>query len=225
MTTSTLSLNDLPDDNFGLLVENDIDRRKLLWLLNTIGEKKLRASAEKRNKYYPDSPLFVSVILKRFNLKVPLSVYAPMIAKIPRFYILATKDRLSLKVGITNRWPDRVYDFFKTANYPIDVRDAVLELFDADLSLAFECASEDDARLTERTIKKNFKSYRIDPPDSIRSSRCPTEWFAFEIYYELFAIASKGGQIHSLGRSLSWSEITEYSNNQSDPYHQKWALI
>lgn len=203
----TSSIYELPEDNFGLFVENDTDRRKLLWLLEVIGEKKLRASAAKRNKYYPDSPLFVSVILKRFNLKPPLSVYARISVEIIRLYILASKDRKSLKIGITNRWPDRVYDFVKSANYSLNFDPEVLTLFDTELSMAFDCISETDARQTERNIKNVYKNFRVTPPAGIRNGKCPTEWFAFEIYDELLAIASQNRPSHSLKQSLTWSEI------------------
>ena len=66
----------LPADNFDMFVENEMDERRLLWLVNQIGETKLRKSAAKRSHYYPEAKLFVSVILKRFNLKVPVNLYA-----------------------------------------------------------------------------------------------------------------------------------------------------
>jgi|GEM_PF-4553570 len=207
MTNLYFSLNDLPDDNFGLFVENDTDRRKLLWLLNAIGEKKLRASAEKRNKYYPDSPLFVSVILKRFNLKPPLSVYAPVSHKISRFYILALKDLNAIKIGITDRWPDRVYDFVKSANYSLDFTHNVLSIFDSNLSIAFDFPSRKEALNFEKMIKTNYKYARAIPPPEIRYSKCRTEWFSSEIYNELTALASQNRFGYSLMESLEWSKI------------------
>lgn len=72
---SIVQFTELPDDNFGVLVRNEMDKKSLLWLVNQIGETKLRKSAAKRSQYYPDSLLFVSVILKRFNLKVPPNIF------------------------------------------------------------------------------------------------------------------------------------------------------
>jgi hypothetical protein len=101
----------LPEDNFGVHVENEIDERRLLWLVNQIGETKLRNSAAKRSKYYPDSKLFVSVILKRFQLKVPPSVYTEVKVPIYWVYILVLQDHSAIKVGMTGGWPNRAYTF------------------------------------------------------------------------------------------------------------------
>ncbi|OAI08046.1 hypothetical protein A1332_08225 [Methylomonas methanica] len=67
---------DLPDNTYGVLVENDKDARSLLWLVNEIGEDRLITSVEKYNKRYPDSQPFVSTVLKWYRLKVPVSVYS-----------------------------------------------------------------------------------------------------------------------------------------------------
>ena len=75
----------LPDDNFGVYVENEKDERKLLWLVNQIGEEKLRKSASKRNKYYPDSLLYVSTILKRFHLTIPPGIYTEV--RVPIYWV------------------------------------------------------------------------------------------------------------------------------------------
>ena len=108
---------ELPEDNFGVFVENDKDEKKLLWLANEIGEEKLRKSAQKRNKYYPDSLLFVSVILKRFQLKVPPSVYTETNVPVYWVYLLVLNDHSYIKIGMTNNILGRVYAYVKTADY------------------------------------------------------------------------------------------------------------
>jgi len=50
---STLPI--LANDNYGVHVENDIDVRRLAWLVNTIGEEKLRCAVEKIRKKYPET--------------------------------------------------------------------------------------------------------------------------------------------------------------------------
>jgi hypothetical protein len=69
-------IRDLPDNTYGVLVENDKDARSLLWLVKEIGEDRLIASVEKYNKQYPNSRPFVSTVLKWYHLKVPVSVYS-----------------------------------------------------------------------------------------------------------------------------------------------------
>jgi len=72
----TMLVLDLPDNTYGVLVENDKDARSLLWLVNEIGEDRLITSVEKYNKRYPDSRPFVSTVLKWYRLKIPVSVYS-----------------------------------------------------------------------------------------------------------------------------------------------------
>jgi hypothetical protein len=71
----TTLITDLPDNTYGILVENDKDTCSLLWLVNEIGEDRLIASVDKYNKRYPDSRPFVSTVLKWYRLKVPVKVY------------------------------------------------------------------------------------------------------------------------------------------------------
>lgn len=40
-------VTELPPDQFNVLVENDMDEARLLWLVNRIGETKLRKTAAK----------------------------------------------------------------------------------------------------------------------------------------------------------------------------------
>ena len=113
-----------PEDNFDVHVENEMDERRLLWLVNTIGEKKVRASARKY-KYYPESKLFVSILLKRFRLKVPAEVYSEVKVPIYRVYVLVLRDHSAIKLGMTGDWLNRAYAFVKR---PIIQRTLTLKL-------------------------------------------------------------------------------------------------
>jgi len=154
----------LPADNYGVLVENERDAFSLLWLVNTIGEDKLRKSAAKRNKYYPDAKLFVSVIAKRFQLAIPRSIFAAQRVPVYFVYVLVLKDMSEIKVGMTGRWPLLALDFVKTANYSLNFVDKALGLFDGERSIAHLVSSEDAARCLEDDIKKRFAAFRIKKP-------------------------------------------------------------
>jgi hypothetical protein len=54
----------LPPDHFGVHVADEMDEKRLLWLVNEIGEAKLRRSVEKYHERYPDARPFVSRLLK-----------------------------------------------------------------------------------------------------------------------------------------------------------------
>ena len=63
MSRKISPINELPSDQFNVVVENDMDRARLLWLVNQIGEPKLRKSVAKYNARWPGSKPFVSTLL------------------------------------------------------------------------------------------------------------------------------------------------------------------
>lgn len=71
-------LADLPADHYGVHVENDIDARRLLYLVEKIGREKVTRSASKYSEKYPGSRVFVSDLLKRYGVKVTPRVYTPV---------------------------------------------------------------------------------------------------------------------------------------------------
>ncbi|MGM9516980.1 GIY-YIG nuclease family protein [Roseateles sp. DB2] len=170
----SVTFEELPEDHFGVLVQNEMDERRLLWLVNQIGEGKVRASAAKRNKHYPESKLFVSVLLKRFHLKVPVHVYAPVRVKIYAVYVLCLRDDSAMKVGFTSNWPSRAWDYVKP-------RSELDELFEIDKSVAIHFDSKDQAMRAEGLVKERFASYRVESPYHRRliPYGCfgHTEWF------------------------------------------------
>ena len=201
----------LPDDNFGVFVENEIDRKKLLWLVNNIGEKKLRISANKRNKYYPDKLLFVSTILKRFNLVVPADIYTAVREPIYWIYILVLKDFSALKFGMTSDWSNRSYAFVKTAHYQKYFEEELISLFDIKLSFASKVESKRCALDIERNIKQKFNAFKVVSPyeRGLINYGCGghTEWLDFAVYDELISYLGNLGKQISLNDSLEWSRL------------------
>lgn len=213
MSEETIIFNSLLDDNFGVLVENEMDEKRLLWLVNQIGESKLRKSAAKRNKYYPDNLLFVSTILKRFHLTVPPSVYTEVSIPVYWVYVLVLRDHSALKVGMTGRWPGRAYSFVKTANYTENFDDELIALFDTEMSLAFPAKSKRVAMQTEREIAKIFAHAKAQSPykRGLISYGCGghTEWYNFSIYCHINEYLTSSGSSTSLNASLSWKKTMQ----------------
>ena len=108
-------ITSLPDDKFNVIVESKMDQLRLLWLVNKIGEAKLRKSVAKYQNRYPESKPFVSVLLQWYRLKVPTSVYAPAIVPVYWVYILRLRKAPKIKIGVTGRWPQRAFNFLSRA--------------------------------------------------------------------------------------------------------------
>lgn len=180
----------LPEDHFGVFIENEKDVRKLLWILNAIGEKKLRKSSSTYKKKYPDSDVFISTVLRWHKLKVSFKVYSPIVVPIYAVYVLMLEDHSTLKIGFTGRWPLRSYDFLKTADYrkfiPID---KVRDFFDTSKSFSINFESARIARDFEAAAKLKFAAFRVPSPRDrgLISYGCAghTEWFDASVYDEL----------------------------------------
>jgi hypothetical protein len=198
------TISTLPVDNYGVHVENERDALSLLWLVNTIGEEKLRKSASKRNKYYPEAKLFVSTLAKRFQLKIPRSVFAPQGVAVFFVYMLVLKDRSEIKVGMTGRWPLRALDFVKTANYGLDFSEEVLDLFDGERSVAYLVSTEEAARRLENSVKESFATFRVAKPTIGGCGH--TEWFHYDAYDVIaeYIVTNARGSSMSLYEGLKW---------------------
>lgn len=212
----------LPEDNFGVLVEDEKDARRLLWLVNQIGEAKLRKSAAKRGQY-PDSQLLVSVILQRFQLKVPTHVYAEVKVPIYCAYVLALSDGSAVKVGMTGDWPGRAYSFVKTANYRENFDDALTALFDREKSMAFHVSSNSAARAIEKSIKKAFAARRVESPYNrgLINYGCGghKEWFEHSAYAEIVEHLARHGPGVSLRASLTWMDLMQSLDSSTTRKH------
>jgi hypothetical protein len=194
----------LPADNYNVHVENERDALSLLWLVNTIGEEKLRKSASKRSKYYPEAKLFVSTLANRFQLKIPRSVFAPQGVAVFFVYMLVLKDRSEIKVGMTGRWPLRALDFVKTANYALDFSEEVLDLFDGERSVAYLVSTEEAARRLENSVKESFATFRVAKPTIGGCGH--TEWFHYDAYDVIaeYIVTNARGSSMSLYEGLKW---------------------
>jgi hypothetical protein len=189
------TFSELPEDKFGLHVANLRDEQTLLWLVNKIGEAKVRVSASKRGAY-PESPLFVSTIVKRFGLKVPNEIFSEKRVKIARLYLLVLKDLSAVKVGVTSDWPGRAYAFVKN-------KLAGLEgTFDLKKSIAIELESMAHARTLEKSLLMEFSGSQV--PSPVERGLIPyfcgghSEWLSMSAYDDLHVKLGTTGVPRSL---------------------------
>lgn len=149
----------MPDDAYGVLVKDDMDRRRLTWLAGQIGEAKLRRSVEKRALKWPGSKPYVSTMLKRFRLSVPPAVYAPVRVPIYSVYVLVILDGSAIKIGMSGNWLQRATN--------VSLRAVIYEdepsLFDLDKSVAFVCQTKAAALLTERVALAATEDMKCAP--------------------------------------------------------------
>lgn len=146
----------LPADDFGVELQNDGDCACLLWLVNRIGETKLRSSVAKYQERWPASRPFVWTLLRWYRLKVPRAVYAPVSAPVYWLYVLCRRDGSEVKIGQTGNWPSRAYAF------ALPYR-ALDDVFDLDLSRAYLVGgNKEEVLRREREVKKQFAHCRVD---------------------------------------------------------------
>lgn len=170
-------ISDLPSHNYGVIVENEMDARHLLWLVNEIGEKKLIASVEKYNKKYPDDQPFVSLLLKWYRLKVPVSVYAPVNIPIYQVYIMDHIETSKIKIGFTGNWLSRVSNLSRNRS---------IDMFDLNRSVAIFYGNKALALEAERKAKKGFHSSKTSVPECIPyGAYGHKEWFNADVYDDM----------------------------------------
>jgi hypothetical protein len=196
-------IDQLPADQFNVVVENDMDRLRLLWLVNQIGEAKLRNGVAQHIARWPGSQPFVSTMLKWYGLKVPVAVYAPDdgSVRIPVYwlYLLWLVDCSKIKVGITGDWPWRAYAFVK--------RGKITDTFDVDRSRAFLVGgSKAEALRRERELKSTFSAWRVASPwrDGLvyYGSGGHSEWFAGAFGDDLVNFASTFDETNQVVQTL-----------------------
>lgn len=143
-------VEELPPDQFNAVVESDMDRARLLWLVNRIGEVKLRKSVAKYQARRPGQQPFVSTLLKWYNLRVPVAVFAPVRIPVYWLYLLYARDGSEVKAGITGDWPWRAYSW-------VPLHHAVADVFDLDRSRAFLVGgNKAEVLRREQAIKRAF---------------------------------------------------------------------
>lgn len=72
-----MSVDRLPEDNYGVRVMCRDDRVRLLWLANEVGEKRLRESVRRYQQRFIGTMPYVSKMLRWHGLEVPPEVCVP----------------------------------------------------------------------------------------------------------------------------------------------------
>ncbi|WP_123648879.1 hypothetical protein [Lysobacter enzymogenes] len=169
MTSPTLK--DLPADNYGVLVENKMDAKRLQYLVAVVGEEKVRKSALKCK--YP--PIYVSELLKRFRVRVPPHIYTATNIPCHHVYILAFPYELKIKLGVSGYWLRRSYAF---------MGNSTLEHPDSKLSIGINFQGDKkSARSAEKAVLSNLSGYKTQAPKFIPwGSYGHHEWLCIEAY-------------------------------------------
>lgn len=205
-------LPNLPDDHYGVIVENDMDARRLLYLVEQIGVEKLIASVLKNGRKYPDSQPFVSTLLKRHRVKVPVSVYAPVNVPIYRVYILVHTASSKLKIGYSGNWLNRLQSFS---------HDYSFTGFDLDRSVGFNFHGDKRAAMdAEAMAKRTFHDARTTAPECVPfGAYGHYEWFRAEIYNDAAALISGFGSPGGRdSMSVRKAIILDMRDEEPDPY-------
>ena len=177
-----MPIEELPPDQFNVVVENDMDRARLLWLVNRIGEAKLRRTVGKYLARWEGAKPFVSRILKVYNLTVPVAVYAPVRIPVYWLYVLYTTDGSEVKVGMTGDWPWRAFAF-------LSLHAKITDVFDPDRSCAFLVGGNKvEVLRREMAITKAFAPWRSRPKDGWNNGY--TEWFQGDRLDDIMAMAA-----------------------------------
>jgi hypothetical protein len=204
------NLDRLPSDNFGVHIENDEDHRKLLWLLTKIGEKKLRASSKKYENKHDGANIYVSTLLRYYQLKVPSKIYAEQYIPVYGVYVLLLRQYPILKLGFTGRWPNRAFDYVKTSSYDANITSDISRLFDLEKSFFFKTDSKKISMQLEKSAKVIFYDFNEQPPlFQLKNYGCnrSTEWFSSVIYDQLISYFS------TFGLSYFDERFTRYPEN------------
>lgn len=169
------AIESLPADFYGVHVQNEIDALRLLYLVEKIGEKKLRSTVKKVTDRYPGFKPFVSKLLGWYRIKVPVSVYAPVEIPLYRVYALILLDHSKIKIGYSKNWVKRASNFHISSFDPT-------ALFDIDKSFSvFVGAKIADAKALEQKALNYFRQkpgcQTEAPVNLMYSATGKGEWF------------------------------------------------
>lgn len=180
MNSPSPFLPELPAHHYGVHVENEMDARRLRHLVEQVGAAKVEGSAARYSEKYPGSRIFVSVLLKRYGVKVPARVFAPVNVPVYRVYVLVHAPSRKLKIGVSGDWTRRAFAFS---------RDASLDGFDLDRSVGIHFGSDKKTALAaERMAKNRLHDAMTTPPDCVPyGAYGHTEWFNAGIYADAIA--------------------------------------
>lgn len=177
MTEASSFLSDLPAHHYGVHVENDMDARRLLYLVAQIGAEKIVGSAYRYSQKYPGSRIFVSTLLKRYRIKVPARVFAPVNVPLYRVYLLLHPASSKLKIGYSGDW------LCRAARFECD--------FDLDRSIGIDFGGDKaSAKAAEKMAKSIFQWATTEPPPVPFGAYGHTEWFKAVIFDDAAAAIS-----------------------------------
>lgn len=206
------AFDDLPPDQYGVLLANERDAIRLKWLVSTIGETKLRRSVAKYSIRYPESQPFVSVILGWYHLKVPARLYSAVPVPVYWVYILRLRERAVMKVGMTGRWPQRAWDFVRKENEPTPDWSRLGMTFDLLASRAWLIGGNKiEAKRREDALLEMLSPWKVAPPwkDGLTNYGAAghSEWFDATHLPAAAALAAsfgrRGDAVPSVGQSLA----------------------
>lgn len=161
---------DLPEDNYGVHVDGDMDAKRLQYLVAQVGEAKVRKSAEK-SKF---KPIFVSTLLKRFQIRVPTHIYARINIPSHRVYVLAVPAEAKFKVGQSGYWTQRAYAFSRGKPEELDLGRSVGISFSGERAIALAA---------EQAVLSEFSAYKVPPPNYVAyGSGGHKEWLSLDAY-------------------------------------------
>lgn len=202
-------LSALPADFCDVHVEDEMDARRLLWLIEKIGEEKVRKSALKY-KYYPESKIFVSTLLKWHQLKVPVAVYAPVSEPIYRVYIVPSSRGAVFKIGYTGRMVADRLRAFVSLEAPLE------DAFDIAKGIYVQVADKPEALALERKLKACCTKFAIE--DAYRMGYAPfgayghKEWFTSEALPLAKAeLSALGYTARKITDTLEWPDLWDSS--------------
>ncbi|MEN4752937.1 hypothetical protein ABQX22_07370 [Xanthomonas sp. WHRI 1810A] len=166
----------LPADHYGVHIGNEMDARRLLYLAGKIGAEKVTRSASRYTEKYPGERIYVSTLLKRYGVKVPTQVYAPVNVPLYRVYMLLHLASSSIKIGYSGDWIQRALAFECE--------------FDLDRSISFSFHDKASALAAESYLKRLFDWARKEPPAVPYGAGGRKEWFDAAIYHEALTVIS-----------------------------------
>jgi hypothetical protein len=166
----------LPADHYGVHIGNEMDARRLLYLAGKIGAEKVTRSASRYTEKYPGERIYVSTLLKRYGVKVPTQVYAPVNVPLYRVYMLLHLASSSIKIGYSGDWIQRALAFECE--------------FDLDRSISFSFHDKASALAAESYLKRQFDWARTEPPAVPYGAGGRKEWFDAAIYHEALTLIS-----------------------------------
>lgn len=165
----------LPDDAYGVEVSDEMDARRLAYVVLQIGETKIRRHAQIYAEKWDGSKPYVSKIIKTFRIKVPTKIYCDEPQPLWGVYVLVPSDRECLKIGHTSNFVQRARNI-----YPSLWRQEpgnLARIFDLDQSMYYQCEERRYARALEAQLLQITIEDRASPPcNASFSGAAPTEW-------------------------------------------------